>query len=106
MRIETTELGIDLRREGHAYLEYAVFGALRQFVRRVDRVSVCLRRSGPDAALTCVMVAELLPSGRAVAMLRAPHPYAAIDRAAAELRERIEHEPSEVHPQRDVTVSQ
>lgn len=105
MRIETRELGIELKREGHAYLEYAVFGALRQFVPRVDRVSVCLRRSGPDAVVTCVMVADLLPSGRAVAMLRAGHPYAAIDRAAAELRQRIEHEPADVRPRRDFTVS-
>ncbi len=98
MRIETRELGVDLTREGHAYLEYAVFGALRQFVPRVDRVRVCLRRSGPEAAVTCVMVAELLPSGRAVAILRAGHPYAAIDRAAAELRERLEHHRTDVRP--------
>ncbi len=89
MRIKTRELGIDLKREGRQYLEYAVFGALRQFVPSVDMVSVCLRRNGPEAAVTCVMVAELLPSGRAVAALRARHPYAAIDRAAAELRNRI-----------------
>jgi hypothetical protein len=105
MRIETRELGVELKREGHAYLEYAVFGALRQFVPRVDRVRVCLRRSAPEAAVTCVMVADLLPSGRAVAILRAGHPYAAIDRATAELRERIAHEPADVRRPRDFSVS-
>ncbi len=105
MHIETRELGVELTREGHAYLEYAVFGALRQFVPRVDRVRVCLRRSAPEAAVTCVMVAELRPSGRAVAMLRADHPYAAIDRAAADLRERIAHEPADARPQPDFDVS-
>jgi len=90
MRIETRELGIELTRGGHAYLEYAVFGALRQFVPQVDLVNVCLRRNGLGDGITCVMAADLLPSGRAVAVLRAKHPYAAIDRAAARLRDRIE----------------
>ncbi|MGE5360685.1 MAG: hypothetical protein ACM3NQ_16840 [Bacteroidales bacterium] len=105
MRIETRELGVDLKREGHAYLEYAVFGALRQFVPRLHRVRVCLRRSGPEAAITCVMVAELVPSGRAVAVLRADHPYAAIDGAAAELRDRIEHARPDPPPRRHCRIS-
>ncbi len=105
MRIETRELGIDLKREGHQYLEYAVFGALRQFVPQVDLVTVCLRRHGPEAAVTCVMAAQLLPSGRAVAVLRARHPYAAIDRAAAELRDRIgERASARVASRRHISV--
>jgi ribosome-associated translation inhibitor RaiA len=91
MRVATQGLGIELKREGHAYLEYAVFAALREFLPQIGLVNVCLRRSGrEDAAVTCVMAANLLPSGRAVVILRAGHPYAAIDRAAAELRRRIE----------------
>ena len=94
MHIETQGLGIDLKREGHAYLEYAVFAALRELLPRIGLVNVCLRASGREAsAVTCVMAADLLPSGRAVVALRAGHPYAAIDRAAAELRRRIEEEP-------------
>jgi hypothetical protein len=105
MHIDLRKLGIELTREGHAYVEYAVFDALRQFAPRIDRVNVCLRRSGPDALVTCVMVAELRPSGRAVAILRAGHPYAAIDRTAAELRDRIEHERADAPPPQDFNVS-
>mgnify|MGYP003587891886 CR=1 FL=1 len=93
MRIETQSLGIELKREGRAYLEYVVFAALREFLPRIGLVNVCLRASGrEDAAVTCVMAADLLPSGRAVVAHRAGHPYAAIDGAAAELRRRIELE--------------
>ena len=70
-----------------------MFAALREFLPRIGRVNVCLRGSGGEAAtVTCTMAAHLLPSGRAVVALRAGHPYAAIDRAAAELRRRIEAE--------------
>lgn len=89
MRIETQGLGIELKREGHAYLEYAVFAALREFLPRIGLVNVCLRASGREAAVTCVITADLVPSGRAVVANRAGHPYAAIDRAAAQLRRRI-----------------
>jgi|WetSurMetagenome_2_1015567.scaffolds.fasta_scaffold173855_2 hypothetical protein len=93
MRIESKECGIDLRREGRAYLEYAVFTALRDFLPRVDLVDVFLRGGGREApSVTCVMAASLVPSGRAVASHRAAHPYAAIDRAAAELRRRVAEE--------------
>ena len=100
MQIETQGLGIELKREGHAYLQYAVFAALREFLPRIGLVNVCLRGSGGEAAaVTCTMAANLLPSGRAVVALRASHPYAAIDRAAAELRRRIEEElPSATPP--------
>jgi hypothetical protein len=99
MRIETLELGIELKREGRAYVEYVVFGALRQFVSQVGLVNVCLRRSGWDpSAVTCVMAADLLPSGRAVVALRAGHPYEAIDRAAAQLSRRIEQKRAPVVP--------
>lgn len=91
MRIETQGLGIELKREGQAYLEYAVFAALREFLPRIGLVSVSLRASGPGArAVTCVMAADLVPRGRAVVVHRARHPYAAIERAAAELGRRIE----------------
>lgn len=93
MRIETQGLGIDVKREGHAYLEYAVFTALHEFLPRIGLVNVCLRASGRDgAAVTCVMAADLVPSGRAVVAHRAGRLYAAIDRAAADLRRRIEQE--------------
>jgi ribosome-associated translation inhibitor RaiA len=93
MRIETQGLGIELKREGHAYVEYAVFAAVREYLPRIGLVNVCLRASDrKEAAVTCVMAADLMPSGRAVAAHRAGHPYAAIDRAAAELRRRIEQE--------------
>ncbi len=100
MRIVTQGLGVELKREGHAYLEYAVFAALREFLPRIGRVYVCLRATGrEDAAVTCVMAADLVPSGRAVVAHRAGHPYAAIDRAAEELRRRIEQElPSAAPP--------
>ena len=90
MRIETQGLGIELKREGHAYLEYAVFAALREFLPRIGIVNVCLRASGrEDDSVTGVMAVNLLPSGRAVAAHRAGHPYAAIDRAAEDLRRHI-----------------
>lgn len=100
MRIETQGLGIELKREGHPYLEYAVFAALREFLPRIGIVNVCLRASGrEDDAVTCVMAVDLVPSGRAVVAHRAGHPYAAIDRAAADLRRRIEQElPSSAVP--------
>ncbi len=94
MRIETSELGVDLKREGRAYLEYAVFGGLRQFVPRVGLVNVCLRRAGSRPnSVSCVMAAHLLPAGRVVVALRARHPYAAIDRAVAELRRQMQRGP-------------
>ncbi len=93
MRIVTQGLGIELKREGRAYLEYAVFAALREFLPRIGIVNVCLRASGrDDHAVTCVMAVDLVPSGRAVVAHQAGHLYAAIDRAAAELRREIEHE--------------
>ncbi len=98
MRIETRELGVALSREGRAYVEYAVFGALREFAPQVDLVNVCLRRKPRGRAVTCVMAAHLLPAGRAVVVLRASHPYAVVDRAAAELRSRVEHERPPLRP--------
>ena len=91
MRLETRQLGIELRREGRAYLEYAVFAALRQFLPQIGLVNICLRNTGKaSATVTCVMAAHLLPSGRAVVVCRANHPYAAIERAAAALQREIQ----------------
>ena len=91
MRLEIRELGIELQREGRAYLEYAVFAALRQFLPQIGLVNICLRHTGKaSAAVTCVMAAHLLPSGRAVVVCRANHPYAAIERAAAALQREIQ----------------
>jgi len=90
MRLETSELGIDLDHKGRAYLESAVFDALHHIVSRVGLVNVCLRRSGTGTRMvTCVMAAQMFPSGRVVVALRASHPYEAIDRAVAQLRRQI-----------------
>lgn len=67
MRIVTQGLGIELKREGHAYLEYAVFAALREFLPRIGRVNVCLRATGrEDTAVQAAIDGALEATAQAV----------------------------------------
>lgn len=101
MRLHAEELGIELGREDRAYLEYAMFAALRQYLPQVACLYVCLRRSGVRRdTVTCVAAAELIPSGRAVAVRRTRHPRAAIDRVARDLRTRVRDRLPASHPPR------
>lgn len=92
MRIETNEFGIDVGPEALAWLRAALFDALREHVPHIDLVNVTLRRRTKvsPTGVTCVMAAHLLPSGRAVVLVRAGAAREAIDHAIPALRAEVE----------------
>jgi ribosome-associated translation inhibitor RaiA len=80
MRIMLTTAGLVMSDQLRAYTEYRLFTSIARFGSFVRGVGVTLRRE-PDAFL-CAVVIDLESSGQLKTRGRAPHPSAAVDKAA------------------------
>ncbi len=79
MRIMLTS-GLVMSDQLRAYTEYRLFTSIARYGSLVRGAHVTLRRD-PDAFL-CAVVIDLASSGQLKTRARAPHPSAAVDKAA------------------------
>ena len=80
--------------QARTYAEYRVFAALARHTRSVRRVRVVLRHTDERStcdSVTCVVTASLEPAGSLRIRVRAPHVYAAINRAVERLGDGLGH---------------
>jgi hypothetical protein len=72
-----------LSSDTYKYAEYRVFSSIAPHGTSIHAVDVVVRRtSPPNRSVLCTVVVDLGPSGRLRTQAVAPHPSAAIDRAA------------------------
>ena len=75
-----------------AYAEYRVFSALTRHTQKFRRARVLLRERDDTNTcdkVTCAVTVALEPSGSIRVRVRAPHAYAAINRAVERLGEML-----------------
>jgi hypothetical protein len=102
-RVEITYSDPDCTSDGRTktYAHYRVFEAFRCVAGDVQRVDVSMareRRAGSGHKVTCTVRAELRNGGRVAATATGDWPYAAIQRAAIQARQKLDSNVEPCHP--------